>query len=324
MLNRREMLRTSGAAALAAGLSGLPLGWQARAADGKTKKLLVYTRSQTFEHSVVKPAKDGQPSLVDRIWTDLAHKHGFEVHCTKDGRIFLPESLKEFDAFFFETTGDLNKENPSGGRGQNTDQSPPMPPEGKKALLDAIAAGKGFIGSHCASDTFHSPGPPFANQEPSRQDPYIAMLGGEFIRHGDQQKATMHVVDPKFPGVDGQNDFTLHEEWYSLKNFAPDLHVILVNETQGMRGLDYERPAFPATWARMHHKGRVYYTSMGHREDVWENPIFQKMLLGALSWVTGQVEADISPNLHAAAPKGMELPKAPQPRERGKAQGKAP
>jgi type 1 glutamine amidotransferase len=158
--------------------------------------------------------------------------------------------------------------------------------------------------------------------QPDQIDPYIKMIGGEFFSHGSQQKATMRVVDPKFPGLSGQSDFTLNEEWYSLKNFAPDMHVILVNETEGMRDWQYQRPAFPATWARMHGRGRVYYTSMGHREDVWENPLFQKMLLGALSWATGQAEADLTPNLQTATPKAAEMPKQPQRNPQGKAKGK--
>ena len=135
------------------------------------------------------------------------------------------------------------------------------------------------------------------------------MVGGEFIRHGAQQKSWMRVTDKKFPGAQDVADFNMHEEWYSLKNFAPDLHVILVQDTEGMKGLDYERPNFPATWARMHEKGRVFYTSMGHREDVWENKTFQQMLGGALDWVFGRVEADVTPNLKDVAPKGSELPK---------------
>jgi type 1 glutamine amidotransferase len=312
MMNRRDMLRTAGAGALALGVSGFPLGRRARAATQK-KRLLVYTRSQGFEHDVVK-VKNGQPCLVDRIWTELASKHDFELECTKDGRSFLPETLAKFDAFFFYTTGDLTKEVDPRNRRQNTDQSPPMPPEGKKALLDAIAAGKGFLGSHCASDTFHTPGPAFANQEPSQIDPYLRMVGGEFIKHDDQQQSVMHVVDKSFPGIKGQSDFKLHEEWYSLKNFQPDLHVILVQETEGMKGPSYQRPNFPATWARVHHKGRVFYTSMGHRDDIWTNPLFQNLLLGALSWATGQAEADLKPNIQTVAPKAMELPK-PQGRD---------
>jgi type 1 glutamine amidotransferase len=317
MLNRRDMLRTSGAA-LAFGLSGFPLGWPARAADGKRKRLLVYTRSAGFQHDVVK-VKDGQPCLVDRIWTDLAAKNGFDVECTKDGRVFLPESLAKFDAFFFYTTGDLTGE-------RSQDGSAPMPKEGKKALLDAVAGGKGFLGSHCASDTFHSPGAAFANQEPDQIDPYIRMVGGEFIKHDAQQPAWMRVVDKTFPGAKGLSDFQLHEEWYSLKNFQPDLRVILVQDTAGMQGPSYQRPNFPATWARQHGRGRVFYTSMGHRDDVWTNPMFQKLLLGALAWATGQVDADLTPNLQSAAPKAMELPKPPPPSDRpkNKAKAKAP
>jgi type 1 glutamine amidotransferase len=138
------------------------------------------------------------------------------------------------------------------------------------------------------------------------------MIGGEFIRHGAQQKAWMRLVDAKFPGAKDLNDFELHEEWYSLKNFAPDLHVILVHDTTGMKGLDYERANFPATWARMHEKGRVFYTSMGHREDVWTNKIFQDLVLGALSWACKNVDADVSPNLAKVAPKASELPMAPK------------
>ncbi len=309
MLTRRDLLRTAGAAALAAGASGFPLGWAGRApaADGRKKRVLVFTRSQGFEHSVVKPGKGGKPCLVDQTWTELAGKHGFEVECTKDGRVFLPETLAKFDAFFFYTTGDLTAE-------KSTDNTPPMSTEGKKALLSAVAAGKGFFGSHCASDTFHTPGEKFANQDPDKIDPYLKMLGGEFIKHDAQQKAWMRVVDNRFHGATGLTDFNLMEEWYSLKNFAPDLHVILVQDTEGMKGPSYQRPRFPATWARMHHKGRVFYTSMGHREDVWANPLFQTLLLGALSWATGQADADLTPNLASAAPQAMEVPKAPPER----------
>jgi type 1 glutamine amidotransferase len=197
---------------------------------------------------------------------------------------------------------------------KSTDGSPPMPKEGKKALLDAIAGGKGFVGSHCASDTFHSKGDTRKNQDPRDVDPYIRMLGGEFISHGEQQKSTMRVVDPRFPGLKGVEDFTLHEEWYSLKNFRDDLHVILAQDTQGMRGADYQRPKFPATWARMHEQGRVFYTSMGHREDVWHNPIFQNLLVGALNWATGRVEADVSPNFTQATPDASTMPPPPPPK----------
>ena len=76
-----------------------------------------------------------------------------------------------------------------------------------------------------------------------------------------------------------------------------------------MKGFEYERPKYPATWARKHHKGRVFFTSMGHREDVWQSPRFQELLLGGLSWALGNVDADITPNLQEVAPEAKELPK---------------
>src|SRR5947209_8930706 len=105
MFTRREMLRT--AAAVAAGLSPLSA---VRAADPKKKRrLLVYTRSQGFQHSVVE-AHHKRPSLVDAVWTELAAKHNFDVECTKDGRVFDPDGIAKFDAFFFYTTGELTAE----------------------------------------------------------------------------------------------------------------------------------------------------------------------------------------------------------------------
>jgi len=301
-MNRRDVLRASAAAVATIGASRFPFGWSARAEPEKKRHLLVFTRSAGFQHSVVTLDTKTKTCLVDRILTDLGKQHGFDVTCTKDGRIFLPETLKKFDAIFFETTEDLTRE---GGDGQ-----PPMPKEGKKALLDFVAGGKGFVGSHCASDTFHSPGHRNGDfKEQEKRDPYIEMLGGEFIRHGAQQKSWMRVVDTNFPGAKGVADFQLHEEWYSLKHFAPDLHVILVEDNTGMKGLDYERPNFPATWARKHEKGRVFYTSMGHREDVWENKTFQQLLMGGLQWAFGDVEAEVTPNLKDVAPKASEMPK---------------
>ncbi len=262
------------------------------------KKLLFYCRSAGFEHSVVK-RNNGAPSYAERIMVELGAKYGFDVTCTKDGRIF-DKDYEAFDGFFFYTTEDLTKD---GG-----DKEPPMSAQGKKNFLDAIHAGKGFAGSHCASDTFHSPGD--RTKASAEIDPYIQMIGGEFIRHGRQQNATMTVTDPKFPGVDkAGNKFDLHEEWYSLKNFAPDMHVILVQETNGMKDADYDRPPYPATWARKHGEGRVFYTSMGHREDVWTNPIFESILIGGLKWILREVDAEVPTNIKDVTPEASVLPK---------------
>ncbi len=139
------------------------------------------------------------------------------------------------------------------------------------------------------------------------------MIGGEFIVHGpEQEDSQIDIVDPEFPGIakgfgSQGRSFKIKDEWYALKHFAPDLHVILVQVTEGLTGGMYERPNYPMTWARPHEKGRVFYTSMGHREDVWENPMYQGLLLGALGWASGRVDANIEPNLLKVTPHHDQL-----------------
>ncbi len=271
------------------------MNWVA-AAESKKQKVLYFSRSAGFEHDAVK-LKDGQPSISDRTLTELGKKHGFEVVCTKDGRVFDGD-LDQYNAIVFYTSGDLTKPDKAG--------TPPMSPEGKQKLLQKIAAGKGFVGLHAATDSFHSKGP--SNQNQAEVDPYIAMIGGEFIVHGAQQEATIRAASPGFPGVKEFGEVQkLQEEWYTLKNFAKDLHVILIEDNEGMKGDCYQRPPFPCTWARMHRKGRVFYTSFGHRDDIWTNPRVQGIILGGLAWAMGNVDADVKANIDEVAPKASQL-----------------
>ena len=301
-MKRREFLRSVGVGAVglwgAAGLLGAgtkAYGAADPSAPGAEKsssprkpKVLYFTRSVGFEHSVVKTGPDGQ-SFSDKILQKLGQQHGFDLLSTKDGRVFDGD-LDQFDLFCFYHCNDPTTP-------ESIDKAPPMTQEGMKKLLAAVEAGKPVVGLHSACYMGpRKPGQPL--------HPFLAMLGGEFISHGEQQKSTLRVVSPKFPGMAGLPEkMTMIEEWYALHCFAPDLHVILVQETEGMKGPMYQRPPFPATWARMHGKGRVFYTSLGHREDVWESKEFQSILIGGILWALGRAEADICPNLRTVAPQ---------------------
>jgi type 1 glutamine amidotransferase len=321
--NRREILTAS--AWTAAGLALAPWLQSARADDAGAarKKVLFFTKSSGFQHSVITRSAEDPTKLAfaEQLLTDWGKNNGFDVTCSKDGNVFAPDSIGQFDVFVFYTTGDLTKDSDKHETKKNAEgkqeqgrllwKEPGMPPGAKEAFLDAIHNGKGFMGFHCAADTFHSPAHASGNRDFSRDvnaqgqdefDPYIRMLGGEFIIHGQQQEATLKAIDPDFPGARALDKARFVEEWYSLKNFAPDLHVILAQDCTGMTGAMYQRPMYPETWARMHGKGRVFYTSLGHREDVWQKPEFASLTLGALKWTTGRVEADVTPNLKTATP----------------------
>ncbi|MGP0063353.1 MAG: ThuA domain-containing protein [Isosphaeraceae bacterium] len=289
-LSRRELLLAGGAAWLGAGAMGQVLARP----QGAPKKVLFFTKSSGFQHSVI-ARKGDQPSVAERVLRDIGESHGFQVISTKDGRVFEPDQIGQWDAFVFETTGDLTT--------PGTDKATPISPEGEKAFYDAIRGGKGFLGMHCATDTFGHHG----KRNKGAEDPYIQMIGGEFVSHGAQQEVEIDIVDPKFPGVAegfGKSgpSFRITDEWYALKNMPEDMHVILVQNTKGMKGREYQRPSYPMTWARNFGKGRVFYTSMGHREDVWENPMYQGLLIGALGWATGRVDVDVTPNIKEVTP----------------------
>jgi type 1 glutamine amidotransferase len=279
-------------------------------AAGK-KSVLVFTKSSGWEHDVVKRV-DGKPSIVEQAITSLGSKHGFDVTPTKDGRVFDSNDFHKYAAVLFFTTGDLTT--------AGTDKNPAMSPQGKQSLLSAIHDGLGFVGVHAASDTFHTPPDPEggANRyiaHGDKSDPYLRMLGGEFITHGSTprlQTTNIIVNDPKFPGLDGvASPFSFNDEWYSLKDFRTDLHVILTLETTGMSGNPYQRPPYPMTWARMEGKGRVFYTAIGDRPENWANALFLNLLGGGIRWTIGDVKASLEHNLTQVAPGYNVIPPKP-------------
>jgi len=275
-------------------LAALVLGGAAALADQPTdrRRLLFFSRSVLFEHPVVH--REGKTlSLAERVFTEMVRQLDCHVECTKNGSVFDGD-LDQYAAVVSYSCGrpaDLMK-------AESKDGSAPLTERGWKRLDAAVRAGKPFVAIH----------------------PGLWLLpdaaGADCLGHGSQQAARMKVASPKFPGAEGLGDsFSLMEEWFSLIRFAKDLHVILVQDCAGMnkdKPADkrcYDRPPFPATWARMHGKGRVFYTSMGHREDVWANKIFAQVLLGGLSWALGRREADITPNIEQAAPQANEFMK---------------
>lgn len=299
--SRRKFLR-------AATLTGAGLALSNRLPGVSSKSVLVFTKSSGWEHDVVKRV-GGKPSLVDDTVNELGNKHGFKVGVTKDGRIFGSKELHSYAGVVFFTTGDLTT--------LGTDGKPPMSPKGKQALLDAVRDGMGFVGVHAASDTFHTlPDPEDRSNRyiahGENEDPYLRMLGGEFIVHGREprlQDANLIVNDPKFPGLEGvTSPVKFNEEWYSLKDFMPDLHVILTLDTHGMKGECYQRAPYPVTWARQHGKGRVFYTAMGDRPENWKNKFFLNLLAGGIRWSIGDASAQLDANLRQAAPGYAEIP----------------
>ncbi len=190
-----------------------------------------------------------------------------------------PRALKNYDGVIFaNTTLDL-----------------PMPDP--QAFIDWIKAGHAFIGTHSASDTFHN------------FKPYLEMLGGEFQTHGSQATVECLNQDPKHPACKHlPATWIVHDEIYLLKNFTR-------NTVHGLLALDKEpnkkTPGdYPIAWCKQFGKGRVFYTSLGHREDMWDDETpadfkrqnskavsqaYQEHLLAGIKWALGLEKGSAKP-----------------------------
>lgn len=251
------------------------------AGEPSARRALYFTKSSGFEHSVVKREGD-RLAHSEAILTGAFARHGVELICTKDGGMLTADNLKKFDTVLFYTSGNLLE--------AGTDGFPPISQEGYAQLLEWIRSGGGFIGIHAATDSNRG-------DEPTE---YTKLIGAAFVSHGKQEVATVKVVDPSFPAMKGLPvEFRMMDEWYvhNQVNAAGNMRVLMTLETGKMEQEMYNKvPSMPITWCSSYGKGRVFYTALGHREDVWEMPLLQGIILKAYEWTSGRVPGDTAPN----------------------------
>jgi type 1 glutamine amidotransferase/azurin len=156
-------------------------------------------------------------------------------------------------------------------------------PEQEKALLDFVEGGKGLVAIHSASAMF------------TNSPKYIAMVGGQFQRHGTGDFTT-EIVQPDHPVMKGIQPFTTWDETYVHTKHNTDNRTVLMErvDAQGRE---------PYTWVRTQGKGRVFYTAYGHDERTWNNPGFQKLIRNAAEWVLSD-ETRQTMQLAAGSPPG--------------------
>jgi uncharacterized protein len=185
------------------------------------------------------------------------------------------KNLDYFDAVLFYTTGEL-----------------PMDDEQKASLLAFVREeGKGFIGVHSAADTFY------------KWPEYGEMLGGWFNAHPwNTFMAPIIVEDKNHPATAHMpNSFVLKDEIYQFKDYSRDKVRVLMrlDETKldlankNVRRTDGD---FAVTWVKDYGKGRVFYSTLGHLEEVYDNPDIKKMYVEGIKWVLGLTQADTKPH----------------------------
>ncbi|HEV2694356.1 MAG TPA: ThuA domain-containing protein [Verrucomicrobiae bacterium] len=262
------------------------------------KKLLVVTTTTGFRHSSIPTLEkmlnelgkdsgeftvdfvqqpDGKPAALKKDATDADKAEFSAAEAKWDDTLkaalqkLSSANLKNYDGVVFaSTTGDL-----------------PIPD--KQGFLDWIKAGHAFIGLHAATDTFHGwPG-------------YIDMIGGEFKHHGKQVSVDCLNQDPANPATAAlPKTWTIQqEEIYQLTNYdSAKVHELLVLDKHPETGA---AGSYPVSWCKDYGTGKVFYTSIGHREDIIDadpdmknrvnsiaiSQAYRAHVLGGIEWALG-------------------------------------
>jgi hypothetical protein len=101
--------------------------------------------------------------------------------------------------------------------------------------------------------------------------------------------------------------FTFRDEFIQVKDFSWEKSRVLMNLDTSkfdMANPNVHRGAgdMPQAWARMHGKGRVFVSGIGHDSALWDRVDVQHMYLEGLKWVLGMTQADATPRPMPAPP----------------------
>lgn len=189
-----------------------------------------------------------------------------------EGRPVNARNLDYFDAVFML----------SSGSGTLSDQQ-------KADLLAFVKEdGKGFIGGHAATIAFYD------------WPEYGEMIGGFMAGEYRVEPTGVIVQDPAFPGAAALPDTITDQFPYLGAPYVKgDFHTILRLDPSRLTAEQRARRPdgdFPVAWAKTYGKGRVFVSSLGHVEEIWDDPVLSNFQLEGIKWALGLTDADVTPD----------------------------
>lgn len=143
-------------------------------------------------------------------------------------------------------------------------------------LVEAVESGVGIAGWHGGlGDAFR------------RAPRYQYMIGGQWVEHpgNDGVRYRVNITDHEDPITAGLDDFDVVSEQYYM-HVDPNNKVLATTTFDGKHDDWVKDAVMPVAWKRKYGEGRVFYTSLGHKANVFETPEALAILKRGILWAS--------------------------------------
>lgn len=292
---QKQFANPADIAAMMAALPDKPM-----ATPQSLRHVLVLCRANGWVHTSI--------PLAAKMVEYLGDKTGaWMTTITYDPAAITAENLKNYDAIFLDSTTGQFLDDPN-------DQT--ITEERRKALLDFVKGGKGVVGIHAATDSYHTSGRPASPGAPPPQvtgtwPEFNRMIGGYFKFHWPYPTLVpVKIDDPNSPltSMFPAHGYEIVDETYT---FAQDsfsrkrVHVLTSVNYKKMSQCDKDKePAatkrtdgdYALSYIQRFGNGRVFYEAHGHDEKVYYSRPFVEHMLAGIQYAIGDLKADDSPS----------------------------
>jgi type 1 glutamine amidotransferase len=217
--------------------------------SGPIVRVLMLTATAGFRHDSIATARE--------VMASLSAANGLTVNATEDLTAISASNLANFDVVMFaNTSGELA-----------------FSAEQRSALLAFVSGGKGFVGTHSATDTLRD------------WPEYGRLVGSYVIDHPWTQQARVLVEDASHPATGIRDSFTLEEEFYVFGDNPRARVQVLLRLDSSSVGATGD---FPLAWTQSFGSGRSYYNALGHFPNTWRDSRYQQQLIAGIRWAANK------------------------------------
>ncbi|NQZ58244.1 MAG: ThuA domain-containing protein, partial [Lentisphaeraceae bacterium] len=234
----------------------------------KARRILVLSKTMGWYHSSIETAKT--------CFKHMGPQSGaFKVDFSDEASDYTSKNLKKYDAILFNNCTYVQEF-------FNAQQ--------RQAVLGFVKNGGGFIGIHAAADCGTS-----ARRPKSRWPEITELIGGAFNGHPWTNRGTYGVLneDPKHPILKplAGNNFQISDEFYKYKDYkrANQRVLLSIDMSTSYKKSGRADHDHALVWVKQYGKGRVFFSSLGHNEAIYYNPMILQMWLNGIQFALGDL-----------------------------------